>query len=220
MRATKPLTVLETVHGSHLYGLATPTSDLDTYRVVARRAEDYSALEVRGSEHFKTVQTIKDGDDVLVTNLSAFLRKCDEGVPQALEALFSPVATSLLEDFRQSYFINTAAVANTYRRTIMNFARLGVEDGEASALLAPTSDRDGKKKRVRESLRAKKPARVQTHGMLKYRRHSLRLLLNLEEAMATGRFNPRLTEAQRAFVLEGTDRPPVEFARLVTSRVG
>lgn len=207
---------LETVHGSHLYGLARPTSDVDTYRVLAN---DYQAIG-RDRLSLKTKQRIRGEEDVLETNLTEFLVKCEEGTPQALEAMFSRIAPPApLDSYRHSYYLNTAGFAITYKRTIMNFARLGVEHERAKELLAPTEETEQHKKRVRESVRVKKPRRVERNGLLKYRRHSLRLMLNRETGLEFGRFNPTLSPSEKDFLLRAAELEDEKFATLVKSRV-
>lgn len=137
--------LLETVHGSHLYGLAHPGSDRDTYRVWAGKR--------------KMRQNINGDDDVTNKSLEQFLKEVYVGVPQALEALWSPVKTVNKLDFltlRPGY----ADTVGRYLRTVKSF---WTED-------------------------------------LKKRRHSARLYLNLEDYMAYGHFNPRLTEEQKDVV--------------------
>lgn len=208
------LTLLETVHGSHLYGLARPESDLDTYRVVMNEPEASKVLKL------KTKQSLSGKDDVLETSLSAFMMKCSEGVPQALEAMFSTVATvDEMHHYRKSYYLNTPSFARTYRRTLFNFARLGVEDHEAMEVLAPSNMEEATKERVRESYRlGSKPRRVERNGLLKYRKHSVRLLLNLEEGLREGRFNPTLSPAEVDTVLGVSALPDLDFARFVSER--
>lgn len=108
-------TLFETPHGSHLYGMAHANSDRDSYVVVDLPPAGFT------KKHWAK-QTIRDGDDITVTDLSSFLRICEKGVPQALEAMFSRVAvvdelTALREGFRAGY--NNCI--NTYTRTITNF---------------------------------------------------------------------------------------------------
>lgn len=108
------MTVLfRTRHGSHLYGLAHAGSDEDWYTVIAKRG---------GMRKRDARQTIMNGLDSTVVDLSTFMHNCDMGVPQALEAMFSTEAEiDLLTDMRASYRINTANMVGTYKRTIKNF---------------------------------------------------------------------------------------------------
>lgn len=107
--------VLRTIHGSHLYGLAHKDSDLDVYTVVNNR-------HLRRRAH----QKIEGVNDSFIIDLTYFLHLVEEGVPQAAEALFSPIADiDKISSFRHRYKMNTAKAANTYRRTIKNFYAAG-----------------------------------------------------------------------------------------------
>lgn len=107
--------LLRTVHGSHLYGLNHPGSDLDYYEV---------RLGMPGIRKRKGRQTIVGNLDTHVVDLSTFREFCDLGVPQALEALFSPVAeVDLLTAFRFNYYVNLSAARATYERTARNFEK-------------------------------------------------------------------------------------------------
>lgn len=214
--APKPL--LETIHGSHLYGLANATSDRDYYRVIENQTE-FTANGKPKQKSNKTKQRIHNGDDVLEISLSSFLIKCDEGVPQALEAMFSRLTPpNPFDEFRRSYMVNTARFATTYRRTILNFARLGIQDVRAKALLTPNAE-EISSRREKESLRVKKPRRVERNGLLKYRRHATRLLLNRDVGIEYGRFNPTLTDEEREFVIAAGDLEDMKFATLIVSRL-
>lgn len=70
-------TILYTVHGSRLSGLARPDSDYDYYTVV---------------DHGKSHQKIFGQTDNLTVVIDDFLRLVAEGEPQALTALWSPLA--------------------------------------------------------------------------------------------------------------------------------
>lgn len=106
--------LFRTIHGSKLYNLDHKDSDTDYYTVIPTRPR-------RRKKYAK--QTIKDGLDSMVIDLSTFRVYCDMGVPQALEALFSPVPeVDHIDDFRNSYRIDTGAVVERYRRTIKSFS--------------------------------------------------------------------------------------------------
>lgn len=103
-------TLLRTIHGSHLYGLSKPGSDLDYYVVVD------------GKNKKANKQTIVDGVDTNVVCLDTFLSLCQKGVPQALEALYSPYATvDEIPHIRHTFYAHGSVVESTYRRTIKNF---------------------------------------------------------------------------------------------------
>lgn len=107
--------LLETVHGSHLYGLSHADSDLDTYRVVP----SWNRSRKNDARHKVDREA---GVDLTVVGLSTFMRFCSEGVPQALEAMFSPVArVDEIRDLRRSYRVGNT-MRRTYMRTAKNFA--------------------------------------------------------------------------------------------------
>lgn len=140
-------TLLETVHGSHLYGLAHEGSDLDTYRVIER----FAGARLNRVRHSVDKEA---GTDVTIVGLSTFMHLCEEGVPQALEAMFSPAATiDELAELRAAYRVGWT-MGRTYMRTATNFINGDTE---------------------------------------KKKRHAIRLLLNLNEAEVSGRFNPVLS---------------------------
>jgi hypothetical protein len=106
--------LFRTIHGSRLYGTADPISDFDYYTVIPNR-------DRRRTRYAK--QTIQGNLDQTVIDFSTWRVYCDKGVPQALEAMFSPVPeVDLLADFRRAYRIDTAAVVGRYRRTIKSFS--------------------------------------------------------------------------------------------------
>lgn len=70
--------LLSTAAGSRLYGLSRPDSDWDHYVVV-----------LEGS---RARQEVVGDQDVTVVPLGAYVKMVERGVPQALEALWSPVA--------------------------------------------------------------------------------------------------------------------------------
>lgn len=143
--------LLTTVHGSHLYGLAHAGSDLDTYVVVLKG---------------RSRQSTDGFNDVTRVPMGRFLYQCSVGVPQALEALWSPfkLVTPEWAPFLESFHPDRWLTYDRYQRTIYNFRKSGEE---------------------------------------KKLRHAARLELNLEEFMREGRFNPRLTDEQVAFLTSG-----------------
>ena len=104
-----PTTLLNTVHGSRLYGLSRSDSDHDTYRVVL--------------EPGHTSQRVSGHDDTTVVSLNDYVRQVSVGVPQALEALWSPYA-HVREEWKP-YFASLRpgywATLIRYDRTIKNF---------------------------------------------------------------------------------------------------
>lgn len=108
--------LFSTPHGSHLYGTATPTSDRDTYEVYT------SVPHVRaGWAH----QSIAGGDDRFRIEFGTWLHQCHAGVPQALEAMFSPVASyDAIGAFRAGFRVGSTVVP-TFLRTIRHFTATG-----------------------------------------------------------------------------------------------
>lgn len=107
--------LLRTIHGSHLYGLAHAGSDMDVYEVIATE---------RGKRKRNIKQTINEGLDKTVVDMSTFMHMVDECVPQALEALWTPVAEiDEINPFRTQYRVNRTKMRDVYVRTALNFAR-------------------------------------------------------------------------------------------------
>jgi predicted nucleotidyltransferase len=100
--------LLKTIHGSNLYGLASTSSDIDLYIVV-----DASV---------KPKQTIIDNVDTTLIGLPYFMKQIHKGVPQALEALYSPYTEIDNLSWRDKYYCNSSEVVNTYLRTVKSFA--------------------------------------------------------------------------------------------------
>lgn len=103
-----PDALLSTIHGSRLYGLETPDSDFDTYEVVL---------------HGRTHQWVDGLVDTTVVTLDDFTRQVETGVPQALEALWSPLRWtdpdwhSYFDALRPGHY----ETVDRYQRTIDNF---------------------------------------------------------------------------------------------------
>ena len=103
-------TVLVTIHGSHLYGLAHAESDLDFFRVV----------EGKG----RTKMRVDGGFDLTKMPLGTFLKHVFDGSHQSVEAAFSPVAW-VHPQYRPMFnnmVVTGADVFARYRRTIHSFS--------------------------------------------------------------------------------------------------
>ena len=100
--------LLTTIHGSRLYGTSHSSSDYDLYTVV---------------DEGKTIQTIDALDDRTVVNIHDFIKHVNKGVPQALEALWSPLKTvdESWEAFFNGMVPDFGRVFDTYSKTIYNF---------------------------------------------------------------------------------------------------
>lgn len=107
-------TILETVHGSYLYGLDHADSDEDLFRVVARRTKPKVHVYQRGNKQL----------DFTEFGLDDFLKNIYHGSPQSIEALFSPYA--YMHPAYESMFRNMRVMGSgthaAYRRTIKKFA--------------------------------------------------------------------------------------------------
>lgn len=105
--------LFKTIHGSRLYGLHHADSDYDYYTVVDK---------VKTAKARYSTQTIVDSQDSLVIDFGTWVDLCTKGVPQALEAMFSPVPeVDDIADFRRGFRVGTQ-VYDTYLRTIKSFA--------------------------------------------------------------------------------------------------
>jgi predicted nucleotidyltransferase len=105
--------LFKTVHGSRLYGLSHANSDEDFYTVVSK-------VKTKKAK-YSTHKIVGDVDSVVV-DLGTWLRYCEMGVPQALEAMFSNMAlVDRLTPLRVHYHVGTQ-VYDRYLRTIKSFA--------------------------------------------------------------------------------------------------
>lgn len=104
--------LFKTIHGSRLYGLSHADSDEDFYTVVDK---------VKTARARYAKQTIVDKEDTMMVDFGTWLQMCVNGVPQALEAMFSQAAVvDEISDFRASYTVSTGA-NERYLRTITSF---------------------------------------------------------------------------------------------------
>lgn len=101
--------ILRTLHGSHLYGTATSDSDIDWYEVglIGKNRQGVDENKV----------------DTTFLNLTTFTRQVFEGVPQALEALYSPykVVNPTWQPFIGSLRPDYRRTLDTFERTVRNF---------------------------------------------------------------------------------------------------
>lgn len=110
--------LFKTVHGSRLYGLAHAGSDDDFYTVVTK--EPYTGKGQGKARYAK--QTIVGDEDSMLVDLDTWVEMCKNGVPQALEAMFSQMPlVDRLGSFRNSFRCGTE-VYERYFRTIKSFA--------------------------------------------------------------------------------------------------
>lgn len=119
--------LVATLHGSHLYGTATPNSDIDYYSV-------YDFLNKNWRPRKQVKQNISINQDITFVSLDRFTEMCYKGVPQTLEVLFSHPGNwiehtaewlDISEELssRITTKSNLLTILDTYRRTAINFAR-------------------------------------------------------------------------------------------------
>ena len=77
--------LFESVRGSHLFGLSTPTSDIDTFGVFCCPPE---LLFGTGKDYVSIVESDKNDD--YWDEIGKFIRELEKSNPNALEALFTP----------------------------------------------------------------------------------------------------------------------------------
>src|SRR5699024_3000244 len=95
--------------GSHLYGTNTAVSD-----------EDWFEVHDRLPGRRQSAQKIVGDQDVTSVGLSEFVRQAEKGVPQALEAMFTPddwPEVDLISAYRRAWRPNTGAAVGTYPRS-------------------------------------------------------------------------------------------------------
>lgn len=174
-------TLLKTIHGSHLYGLAHENSDEDWYVVT---------LDGRSK------QGIVDGIDTNRVTLEQFQKSIAKGVPQAVEALYSPYAE--FDSQWEEYFRGLRPgweLVQTYRRTINNFGlHWGGRHGSALE-------------------------RAKTTDKVKLRRHALRLCVNLSEFVSCGRIWPVLSEYHKELITRESQLVDEVYEEVLSRRI-
>lgn len=112
--------LLTTTIGSRLYGLAHENSDYDTYTVV-------ESVPSRRKNNAR--QSIVGKDDAMVIDDKTFMFYAHQAIPQALEAMFSPVAEAgaFLEAYRRSFHVSLATMREKYQFHIQIEAHNGMK---------------------------------------------------------------------------------------------
>jgi predicted nucleotidyltransferase len=108
-------------HGSHLYGLARPDSDIDLYTI-------YDFLNKNWRPRRQVKQHIENETDQVKISLDKYIEQLKKGVPQAVEVLFARPEHWLDHDANwqeiagslEQHLVITD-VLETYKRTVMNF---------------------------------------------------------------------------------------------------
>lgn len=122
----KSRSILRTIHGSHLYGLAHSESDIDTYEVVLGCSKNFAWNR-------------NEEEDANHIHLNRFQQAVENGAPQALEALFSPEAEIApgWEAFFAGLRPGIDNARATYRRAIRSF---GSDNGGRTGAAAERTD--------------------------------------------------------------------------------
>lgn len=104
--------IFSTIHGSHLYGLNHPGSDIDTFTVTTSS---------RGAR-----QVVAGNRDSVMIGFDAFIEYAFSGSHQSCEALFSPykrwASHEELRHYVDGMRVMGGDVLAKYRRTIKSFA--------------------------------------------------------------------------------------------------
>ena len=114
-------TLLLTIHGSHLYGLSHAKSDEDFYRVIDSIPEknEHGHVKKRNGH-----QSVENNLDDTVFDLKTFMIHAYDGVPQALEAMYSPVATiDVLGAYRAGFRVSVQSMSAKYIHAIEKFSQ-------------------------------------------------------------------------------------------------
>ena len=170
--------VLMTIHGSHLYGFETESSDVDIYIVVDFPQPEYAHLNKTYTKQF--ILENYDGTvnlDINVVGLNRWLQLVNEGAHQACEAFMSPY--SYISEHYLPYYtgfvIPAQTVINRFVSTVKHFTyngfgvskRMSYEDAVASV---------GVKRNVKQL------------------RHAARLATHIAELRSSGSFTPAVAE--------------------------
>lgn len=112
--------ILLVLHGSHLYGLNHAGSDTDYYRVLSSQPKPNRHGDIRKRNGN---QTVKNGLDNTVFDFKTFLIHAQNGVPQALEAMYAANAEiDKISAFRTGYHASISAMITSYTSAIESFS--------------------------------------------------------------------------------------------------
>lgn len=167
--------IFTTMHGSHLYGLAHRTSDIDIWTVL-----------LHSGDRKYSEQTMGNRSDATFFDMTRFLNAVSQGSPQAVEAIFSREA--LIHPSYRAFFRGLRpgieAARSSYYRTILNFS-LKFGNRSHQLMIEAMRERAG-----------------DDRSLNKLRIHGMRLISNLNDLNRYGQFDPRLTEHQAASLRE------------------
>lgn len=112
--------IFKSLHGSHLYGLNHAGSDIDWYAVHNANVSYEGKAQTPKTDSF---QTVVDGIDMTLMTWKTFHIQAFEGVPQALEAMFSErVEIDKIEAWRHGFHVGLPNMMNKYAHAIEKFA--------------------------------------------------------------------------------------------------
>lgn len=177
------------ISGSRLHGTHTKESDHDWFMVVQRPTTDF----LRVTRPPDKSESMTD-PDIQVHELGKFISLALKGNPTILESLFSQTAVNQ-SDTAHALFANrhlllgADGIAAAYR----GYANQQRKRNEGA------SDRGGKVVGTREQDVEKLS--------IKRCRHACRLILQAEELLTNGTFNPEMSEADKQFTLEFANHP-------------
>lgn len=172
-------TILLGRSGSHAYGTATPTSDLDL-RGVAIAPRSYYLGFSRSFERYVTDSPTLEGE---VEELRIFMRKAAEGIPQVLGLLFCE-EDDILVMRPAGALLRASRTAFLSQRLVKPFA------GHAKGVLY-RANRDGAD-----------PVRLAKEAM-----HGVRIARTLHEVLTTGEMKVRRADAGELLAIRRGDVP-------------
>lgn len=144
----------------------------------------------------RSKQGIVDGIDTNRVTLEQFQKSIAKGVPQAVEALYSPYAE--FDPQWETYFRSLRPgweLVQTYRRTINNFGlHWGGRHGSALE-------------------------RAKTTDKVKLRRHALRLCVNLSEFVSYGRIWPVLSDCHKELITRESQLVDEAYEEALSRRI-
>ena len=185
--AIYPRLLFETRAGSHLYGIATETSDEDYRAVYAETASQLVGIGGEGKVLRSPEGAAVDWEAQPLRQFARLAMACN---PNILDTLFAPREHWLVSspDWQALYQIRHAFLNTRAKRTFLAMARNHLE-----RVRAP-NNRTGKSSRM---------ALIERYGHdVKDAGHLVRLLLKAEMLIKDGDYNPVLTGLDRQMVVE------------------
>lgn len=164
--------ILETILGSHAYGLATPDSDIDKMGVFVAPMND---VLVGLSKAAETRHRVSDDEDYTYHELGKFVKLSLNANPTIMETLFVDDFTILAPEGQMLVDIRHAFLSQEIRKTYGGYAR---QQAERLIRRGGSYSSDLNKRKAKHS------------------RHIARLMLQCIDALRTGTLHVRLTDFQ------------------------